>query len=129
MIIKTCSRISLMPTQFLFNDVEHRFKDIIESIVIFNETVFAYGVSNDIRKDMKECEKQYNKLRSYTDQIEACRKAGICTDLVVQYDNIIRTFKIIVDLFDVIKPYLTEKRKKSKKEPESTEQPDIDNPF
>lgn len=65
-----------------------------------------------VMRSAKQCKKDYDKLRSYVEQVDAYRKDGICTDLVVQYDKLIRTFKSIYALYALIEPYLVEKSKK-----------------
>lgn len=124
MTIKLFTENELFPLYY-YNGTEAYFSDILKCIIVQGETL-NYGTSNEIRKTMKQCKKDYTKLRSYEVQVDAYRKAGICTDLVAQYNNLVRTFKSIRDLYSLLEQHLVEK---PKKEPESTEQPNIDNPF
>lgn len=125
MTIKLFTEKELFPMNYYYDGTEEYFNDMLKCIIVQGETL-NYGTSNEIRKTMKQCKKDYTKLRSYEVQVDAYRKAGICTDLVAQYNNLVRTFKSIRDLYSLLEPHLVEK---PKKEPESTEQPNIDNPF
>lgn len=125
MTIKLFTEKALFPMNYYYDGTEAYFNDMLKCIIVQGETL-NYGTSNEICKTMKRCKKDYTKLRSYEVQVDAYRKAGICNDLVVQYNNLVRTFKSIRDLYSLLEPHLVEK---PKKEPESTEQPNIDNPF
>lgn len=110
MTIKLCTERELFPLYY-YSGTEVYFSDILKCITVYGETL-NYGCSNEIRKTMKQCKKDYDKLRSYVEQVDAYRKDGVCTDLVVQYDKLIRTFKSIHALYALIEPYLAEKPKK-----------------
>ena len=96
---------------YYYNGTEAYFNDMLKCIIVQGETL-DYGTSNEIRKTMKQCKKDYTKLRSYEVQVDAYRKAGICADLVIQYDKLIRTFKSIRALYSLLEPHLVEKLKK-----------------
>lgn len=125
MTIKLFTEKELFPMNYYYDGTEEYFNDMLKCIIVQGETL-NYDISSKIRKDMKRCKKGYTKLRSYEVQVDAYRKAGICTDLIVKYNNLVRTFKSIRDLYSLLEPHLVEK---PKKEPESTEQPNTDNPF
>lgn len=111
MTIKLFTEKALFPMNYYYDGTEEYFNDVLKCIIAQGETL-NYGTSNEIRKAMKRCKRGYTKLRSYEVQVDAYRKAGICTDLIVQYNNLVRTFKSIRDLYSLLEPHLVEKPKK-----------------